>query len=274
MFLRSLKAAFLMPANVLAVVAGTAASAWLQDWIPLAASAGASLLYSTLLSMLPSFRRAVRANFEAQTEMYPLVASPQERVRALSELSTSQREHFESLGVLKQKILESYNSMPGGRVLAASSEHRLSGLLTSFLRLVSTLNGYRKFLSAVDRKALEDEVKQLQFEIAQDVSERLKEVKLRRVDILQKRIVRFVQAEESREVISHQLASIEDVLKLTHEQSIAIRNPEVVSRQLESLTAEVAATEETVNEMESFMRVTEEFSHSADLSQTTPSKIR
>jgi hypothetical protein len=95
----------------------------------------------------------------------------------------------------------------------------------------------------------------------------LKEVKARRVEILKKRVARFAQAEESREVVSHQLASIEDVLRLTHEQSIAIRDPEVVSRQLEALTAEVTATEETVKEMESFMQVTEEFSSTASLPQ-------
>jgi FlaA1/EpsC-like NDP-sugar epimerase len=82
---------------------------------------------------------------------------------------------------------------------------------------------------------------------------------------LKKRVQRFVQAEESREVVSHQLAGIEDVLRLTHEQSIAIRDPEVVSRQLDALTAEVAATEETVREMEQFMQVTEEFSSTSSL---------
>jgi hypothetical protein len=263
MFFRSLKAAFLMPANVLALVAGTAASAFLGDWIPLGAALVASLGYSSLLSLMPSFRRAVRANFEAQSEAYSFVATPEESAKYLSDFSTSQRQHFDSLRELKGKILESYRDMPGGRLLAASSEHRLDGLLTSFLRLVSTLNGYRKFLSVVDRKSLEEEVKQLEVEAAQDASERLKEIKYKRIEILRKRITRFVQAEESREVISHQLASIEDVLRLTHEQSIAIRNPEVVSRQLESLTEEVAATEETIKEMESFMQVTEEFSSSS-----------
>jgi hypothetical protein len=80
------------------------------------------------------------------------------------------------------------------------------------------------------------------------------------VELLRKRVERYRQAAESREVVSHQLASIEDVLRLTYEQSIAVRDPEVVGRQLEALTAEVAATEDTVQEMEQFMQITEEFS--------------
>ena len=60
--------------------------------------------------------------------------------------------------------------------------------------------------------------------------------------------------------MSHQLASIEDLLKLTHEQSIAIRDPESLTRQLDALAAEAQSTEESVREMERFMEFTEETS--------------
>ncbi len=249
-----LKAALLMPANLFALAAGGVASVMLADFTPLFAAGGASVVYLTLLSVMPGFRRAVRANFEDQR------GSNQDSTAfdtLVLELAPSQREHYESLLALKERILSSYKKMPGGRVLVASSEQRLNALLHSFVRLVTTLNSYRSFLSAADKKGVEDEMKELLAEAQDESNIRLKEVKMRRVEILQKRVARFVQAEESREVVSHQLASIEDVLRLTHEQSIAIRDPEVVTRQLESLTLDIEATEDTVREMESFMQVTE-----------------
>ena len=85
-------------------------------------------------------------------------------------------------------------------------------------------------------------------------------MKEKRLDILQKRLARFEQARESREVVSHQLASIEDLMRLTHEQSIAIRDPEGVTRQLDALSAEASATDETVRQMERFLDFTEETS--------------
>ena len=260
-----------MPANFFALAAGGVASAYSGQWLPVIAAGGASLLYSVMLSMLPSFKRAVRANLEAQVGSD--VASPEERDALLGELAPSQREHYDVLRELKDRILESYGKMPGGRVLVASSERRLEALLTSFLRLVATLNSYRKYLNATDRKAIEEELALLEADAASEKNERLKEVKSRRVEILKKRVARFVQAEESRELVSHQLASIEDVLRLTHEQSIAIRDPEVVSRQLEALTAEVNATEETVKEMEQFMQITEELSSTASL-PLPPERVR
>jgi predicted DNA-binding protein len=266
----SLKAALLMPANAFALVAGGVASVAMGDWVPLAAAAGGALSYSVLLSFLPSFRRAVHDNLEAQVTAE--VVSAGEREALLADLAPSQRQHYEQLEELKGRILDAYRKMPGGGVLVASSERRLDALLSSFLRLVSTLNSYRKFLNATDRTAIEEELAALELEIASDTNERLKEVKARRVDILKKRVARFVQAEESREVVSHQLASIEDILRLTHEQSIAIRDPEVVSRQLDALTAEVSATEATVREMETFMQVTEDFSTAVSL--PGPERVR
>ena len=246
-----------MPANLLALAAGGLASLMLGDWIPLAAAAGGSALYLGLLSTAPSFRRAVRSNFDAQTSIG--VASDQDAEALLADLSPSQRQHYGVLHSLRDSILERYRRLPGGRVLAAGSEGRLDALLANFLRLVSTLNGYRQFLNSADRQTLEAELLQLKAEAANDTSEALRDVKQRRIDILQRRVQRYLQAEESREVVSHQLASIEDMLRLTLEQAIAVRDPAGATEQLNALTAEVAATEETVRELEQFMHISPEY---------------
>ncbi len=252
-------AALVTPASLFALFAGAIASLVTGTAIPLIGAAAASALYFGLLSTTPSFRRAVRANFEAQIYTEGLGSGDP----VGDDLSSSQQQHYESLRGLVADILQRYRRMPGGRVLAASSEAKLNGLLNSFLRLITTLNAYRQFLSTADKKSLENELAQLEVEVQTDTSEALRDVKTRRIEILRKRISRYVQAEESREVVSHQLASIEDMLRLTHEQSIAIRDPQLVGEQLNALSTEVAATEETVRELDSFMQVTDEISSTA-----------
>ena len=153
------------------------------------------------------------------------VASGEAEVESLlAELAPSQREHYHRLRDLKEKIEANY----------------------------------RRYLSVADRQALETELKELKADAAAENSPRLREVKQKRVEILSKRLQRFTQAEESRAVVSHQLASIEDLLRLTHEQSIAIRDPEHITRQLDALSVEVQATEDTVREMEQFMDFADE----------------
>ncbi len=264
-----LGAAFLMPANLLALAAGGVASFILRDPAPLIAAASGSAAYLVLLSFVPSFRRTVRDNLAAQEPSD--VASEEEVQALLAELAVSQRQHYLSLRELRDKILKSYHQVPGGRVLAASSERRLDALLTSFLRLLGTLNSYRKYLSAADRKGIEAELRELETDASAEQSARLKEVKSRRAEILRRRVERFAHAAESREVVSHQLASIEDMLRLTHEQSIAIRDAESVGRQLEVLTAEVEASELTVREMENFMQFSDEMSTVRALDQKVKS---
>ena len=241
-----LRTALFAPANVIGLAGATGATLVTGQTLPVLVAGGLELFYLLVVGVNPRFRRAARAK--------PGLGSGQEVVEGmLSELAPSQREHYHRLRDLKEKIEANYRRLPGGRVLAASSESRVDALLTSFLRLLSTLNGYRRYLSMADRQALERELKELEADATTEASARLREVKQKRVEILSRRLQRFTQAEES-----HHLASIEDLLRLTHEQSIAIRDPEHVSRQLDALTVEVQATEDTVREMEQFMDFADE----------------
>ena len=145
--------------------------------------------------------------------------------------------------------------LPRRRTKLPSSEARLDSLLGSFVRLLGSLNSYRAHLGTAPRKTVQAELAELQQDLASEGNPRLRDVKAKRVEILQKRLSRFQQAEESREVVSHQLAAIEDLLRLTHEQSISIRDPESAAQQLDALAAGVETSEETVREMERIMEV-------------------
>jgi endo-alpha-1,4-polygalactosaminidase (GH114 family) len=248
-----IKAAFLMPANLVGLGTAAASAAMTGEPLPALVALGLEGLYLGVVSSMKRFQRAVRAKTPDDPE------AARKAVDALqSDLAPSQREHYQQLLGLKEKILANYRKLPGGKVLEADSEPRLDALLTSFLRLISTLNQYRAYLNSSDREHLEREVRELEEDVAREANPRLKDVKQNRVDILRKRLARFQQAGESREVVSHQLAGIEDLMRLTHEQSIAIRDPESVNRQLTVLSAEAEATEESVRQMEQFLEFSEE----------------
>lgn len=229
-----------VPLVVLSLSGAAASSAMTGSAVPMA-FAGAAVVLSGVVRWV--WRRGRRAAPE-RAGLEGLAASQREQVRVLEELS--------------ERILAGYRRLPGGGVLAASSERRLDGLVDAFVRLLGSLNAYRQWLNAADRASVEAEVKALEAEVAQERAERLREVKAKRLAILRQRLERFEKAAESRELVSHQLATIEDVLRLTFEQSIAIRDPEVVARQLDQVAAEVASTQETAREMEQFLELTDE----------------
>lgn len=249
-----LRAALLAPANLIALAGAALLAALVGSALPLWIALGAEVIYLGVVPSLPRFQRGVRRRLDRTraVEQGRLVES------LLADLSPNQRDHFYALRDLRDRILENYRRLPGGAMLAEPSAPQLEGLLVNFLRLLATLNNYRRYLGATDRKALERDLSELQAEIAQAPgSDKVREVKRKRVEILQKRLERFHKAEESREVVSHQLAGFEDLMRLIHEQSITLRDPETASRQLDSLSAEVEASNQTVREMEQFMDVTE-----------------
>jgi len=247
---------------------------WLS--IPAAGTvAGLSSLTATLL--LGGWSAPIAAGFGAMAgsalciglgalfsrERKPAAAPVLTREEAdlLKELSASQQRHYESLRALKDRTLQSYARLPGGKQLQLSSQRHLHALLVAFLRLVVALNLYRHCFRPEEKKTIEEELKEVLKSIAEEGGSRLAEIKKRRADILEKRLARFTYAEESREWMSHQLASIEDLLRLTNEQSVSMRDPESVNRQLELLTQQAVSTEETVREMERFMEFSEELTH-------------
>jgi len=184
-----------------------------------------------------------------------------EEAGLVAELSVSQRRHYESLRALRDKTLEHYIRLPGGRQLQQNSQKHLNALLAAFLRLLTGLNLYRHCFKLEERRSIEEELKEVQEGLSKGEGSHLVDIKKRRAEILEKRLERFKHAEESREWMSHQLASLEDLLRLTNEQAIGMRDPESVNRQLELLTQQAIATEETVREMERFMEFSEELQH-------------
>lgn len=251
----ALKAAFLFPANLVGLFTAALSSVVTQEPLPAFIALGVEALYLVSLTASPTFRRHVKASYR------PRETTPEAAAALLaSELEPSQAEHYRSLVALKDRILVNYAKLPGGRILAASSEGRLSTLLTSFLRLLGTLVQYRTYLNSEEREQVAGEVQSLRSELSTetDAPPRLQDIKRQRLGILEQRLSRFEQAREGREVVSHQLASIEDLLRLTHEQSIAIRDPALVSQQLDALSVEVQASDETVRELERMMTFTEE----------------
>ena len=224
-----LRAALLAPANVVGLATAGGAALVTGHSLPALVALGAEAFYLAAVGFVPSLRRAVgsRAGRPEDAEVE----------RLLAELAESQREHYFVLRDLRDSILENYRKLPGGGVLAASSESQLEALLTAFLRLLSTLNDHRRYLGIADREALRRELSLLESELAAHDNLRLREVQEKRADILRRRLERFAQAEESRAVVSHQLASIEDLMKLTHEQSISIRDPAAVTGMLDALAA-------------------------------------
>ncbi len=216
-------------------------------------------VFLAIKSHLPGFRKTIDDRKKAE-----LRQAHDERVRKeLALLSPNQRAIYLELKSLTEKTLACYARLPSGGLLLASSETQLTGMLDVFLKLLNALNGYRRYLSATDRAQIEKELAVLRTEISGMTPEQeldpVNRIKARRVSLLEERLSKFDKAITGRELISHQLASIEDFLRLFHDQALTLRDPDMATMQIESLTQQLETTDETMRSLEGFSAVTEEF---------------
>lgn len=262
------RAALLHPWNLIMLGAGAAASVGLGSEVPAMLAAGLELAYLGVIPANARFRKAVDARLARRDRRLESSRLDAE----LSSLAPNQREHFQALRQVADRIEQNYARLEGthGSLLMEQTRVKIQALLRSFLKLLTSLNDYRRYLSATDRKVIEQDLKDLEVDLAATESEAVREVKKRRVDILRMRLSRFEKAEESRELISHQLASIEDMLRLVLEQSITIRDPDAIGRQIDALSIQVEETESTVREMEQFL----ELASGADVVPPVPQRVR
>jgi hypothetical protein len=168
------------------------------------------------------------------------------------QLAASQREQYRALRALRQRVEENLAALPGGKALGDVSQARLDALLNDFLRHLQTLNQYREFLGTAEPETTERERRLLADGLTGEESPDLREVKQRRLDILEQRLARIAQVRASREVVAHELAAIEDLVRLAYEQSVAIRDPARASDALAALSEQAKAAEETLRELERF----------------------
>lgn len=191
------------------------------------------------------FRRLIRSQKAAQKAKPP---SQKEQYNSLSR--HNQRRYFR-LRDLEKKIDANYNKLSyASQGLLESHKQKIDGLLDSCLSLLCQKERYDQYSLRTGEEELLQAIEDLRKDMEDD-SERVRAIKARRLRIIEQRLDRFRKSLESMEIIEAQVATIEDVIKYIHEQSLTLRNPDEITYQLNLLLNEVEETEASVGEMES-----------------------
>src|SRR5690348_9147350 len=100
-----------MPANLVGLLTAGASALLTGEALPALVALGVEGLYLGIVPSMKRFQRAVRARGgEEAAEL-----GSKEVDTLLAELAPSQREHYQALVGLKEKILENYRRLPGGK---------------------------------------------------------------------------------------------------------------------------------------------------------------
>lgn len=206
--------------------------------------AAIELLYLGIVPRQERFRRAVRARQIAERAKPP---SEKELFRQLSKGSQKRYIRFRNL---EKAIRDNYQRLSyASQGMLEAHLKKIDDLLDSYLNLLLQKERYERFTQQATEEEVVNAMAQLRREMESDPP-RIRQIKQKRLDILEKRLGKFKKARENLAVIGAQIETIEDVTKYIHEQSLTMRNPEEIAFQLDTLISEVEETQASVAEIE------------------------
>ena len=162
----------------------------------------------------------------------------------LTSLSPTLRERYLELK-LRMRDVPQGESLDARAGRSQSLQTRLDELLAAYLRLLVAHAAHERFMGAADEASLTRQLERLEEEI-EVVSSRVRAVKVARRDILLRRLRRLEEVCEQCEVISTQLAMVEDIVCLMCESTLMSPDAIFLNEQLDDLLLEVEAVEEAV----------------------------
>lgn len=215
--------------------------------------AGAELLYLGVMPRHERFQRHVRSQKRAERQK-----APSQR-EIFSQLRNRSQRRYAKLRKLKEQIQTNYQKLSyASQGILSNHVEKIDGLLDSYLELLHQRERYRDFMDSATENRILESIEALKKDMSDD-SERVRSVKQRRLNVLERRLARFRKARENLEIIGAQLSTIEDAVRYIHEQSWTLQNPDEVTAQLDTLLQEVEETQSSIREIEDVFASPSEF---------------
>lgn len=166
-------------------------------------------------------------------------------------LDTRSQKRFLVLKNISEKIQENFKKFPyTSKGLTNSIETKIEELLSNYISMLDSYERYDKYIMATKEQDLLNEIEELNRELETIESEKLRQIKKRRLAIIGKRHSKLTVARERMQICETQLETIEDAMRYIYEQSITMANPEQIGFQLDNLLTDVEETVTIVEDIE------------------------
>ena len=244
------KEAFLHPANLVALLAGTVTALILNDFglisnAILGFTFGAELIYLGIVPKLPAYQKNIKMKKRQERAdesndksiFYQLDARSQKRFLVLKHITKEVKANFDTLPYTSKGMLEHI-------------EKKMEDLLSTYLTLLDMNRRYELYMNSEVEEEIRREVEEQESNLANTDSEKLKKTRKRRLSILNKRLSKFNVAKEKFLICETHLETIEDAIRYIYEQSMTMPNAEDVGTQLDHLLSEMEETTHIIEELD------------------------
>ncbi len=245
--------AFKSQYNLIGLATALGFAALAGSGLPLLVAAGIELVVLPLVAGNDRYQRLVKARVSEERQEESAARRQLETSEMLQGLTPPEFQRYRGLEILAGEIRQNYKGLDSSsRMLLDELIQKLDFLLGFYLRMRYSLMRYESYFATTDPERIQERISMLDHEIASG-PERVRQIKARTKNVLEKRIERYKKALENRQLIDAQTETVQEVLQLLRDQSFSIRDPRGISEQLDTLVSSAEETERGVRDMEAIL---------------------
>ena len=241
---RYLKEAFKEPINFWGLAGFAIVAAYFQDVTPLMAGMAAEALYLAVVPASPLYRRLVERREKERARKL----RDAQREAVIKGFDPREREAVEYLRWMKNQIYSNYKKFTTSKQVPSNIQ-TLDQRWEDFVDLLDVYRRRKHHLRAINRQAVQNQLKQAEHAIQNSTDDRARRVQQANAEILRRRVAAFKDLERSVRLVEGQLQSIENFFGLVNDQVVTLPTPERVSAlHFEELSDSIALTRQMLEE--------------------------
>lgn len=196
------------------------------------------------------FRRAINAKYGRELEAWDYLRQLTEHYNGLS--AKAQR-RFEGLRNRLNEAKKNYAGLNASFPdLVKDYIRKIDALQMNYIKLLAVQDKYPTIVNKDNPARLRQQIDEIRLDMADD-SDKLRQIKQKRIALLQKRIRSYKEAADNRKILDQQLRTIEDMITFFIEQPYADRTRDEVDI-IDNLLTETTDLHDTLSEVEDIMR--------------------
>ncbi|MEM0998359.1 MAG: hypothetical protein AAGN35_14965 [Bacteroidota bacterium] len=196
------------------------------------------------------FRRAINAKYSRELQGFAYLKQLTDMYNALSAGNQRRFESFRNqLNEVKKNYANLNSSVPD---LVMQYIEKIDHLQLNYIRLLTVQDRFPEMMQQSDSEAIRQQIRTIRAGMGND-SPKLREVKQKRIALLEKRLRNYTEASENGKVIDQQLKTIEEMIQFFAEQPINDRTRDEVGI-IDNLLSETDELHTTLGEVDDIMR--------------------
>ena len=238
-----------------------AASVLTLNPMPLLLWFGSELVLLPILDSGPLRRLVARRRREAARAQ-----AAERRAGVIASFDAASAKRYASLEQLCRMIEANYQGLSGiSQAYLSEQRGKLDNILEGCLMRMTALQRYQKMPMRSDPAAIKRDIAGLERELTDpELNERARVAVQKNLELKRRLLASYAEVGGTMKALSTELDSMASLLEVLHQNSIALRDPQAIADELDTIVRQSEDSDRVVREMEALLRSDVDWSSDVD----------